>query len=214
MSLLIGILAIILCLLSVKIYYFKTKQNKSSNREDTVKAEFEIETTFTPQTKENRVSKKDTYGFTLDVENFIRICLNDPDVKEMIFNALRKGPLLSHTETLGASNMKEDKEDADNWYTVFVGTSQQAKSGQSGFLLRNNDGQGNRVSLRLKRQTAKTHTAQTQPQTPGQVIPEAIGETATLLRKAITGNKEAAAAFLKFAKSAQQPITQEPTLKL
>jgi hypothetical protein len=185
-----------------------------------IRTNVEIEPLPETQLKENRVSRRDTYSFTLDVENLIRICMSDPGVREMVYSGLRKGPI-APTEVLGAANMKEEGESEDSWFSVFAGTSRESIAGQNGFLLRNKargGGPGARISLRLKKQSAKTHTAQVPAQTPGEVIPEAANATANLLRAAIGGNKEAAEAILRLANTAQ-PVEQqlpakELTLKL
>ena len=157
------------------------------------------------------MSKKETYGFTIDVEDFVRICLNDPDTREMVYNAIRKGPQV-HTKPLGAANMKDDPSHPDAWYSAFLGTSNQVQAGQSGFLLRNSKGQGPRVSVRLKRQTPKAHVAQTpialQTQTPGELLGPAPS-AAELLQRALAGDVEAAKAIQAFANPPAPPA--EPT---
>lgn len=148
------------------------------------------------------MSLKDTYGFTVDVENFVRILLNDPTTQEMVYSAIRKGAM-PHTTPLGAANMKESKGDPDAWYTSFLATSNQVEAGQEGFVLRNSQGEGPRVSVRLKRQTAKTHTAVTQ--TPGAVLPEAASPEKDLLQRALSGDPVAAQALLDMAAAAAEP---------
>jgi len=127
------------------------------------------------------MSKKDMYSFTVDVEQFVRGCLADPATKEMVYNAIRQGPGPVNSP-MGASNLKDNHGDADEWYSVFIGSSTKIKSGEPGFLFRNGTGgQGPRVSIRLKKQEPKQHVAQT----PGQLLPES-GQT--LLQKAIAGD--------------------------
>ena len=173
------------------------QKGKSVDSGGVIETDVEIEPLLETQLKERIVSLKDTYSFTIDVENFVRICMSDPDVRQLVFSGVRKGAI-EQTELLGAANMKESKEDEDIWFSLFAGTNRDALPGQQGFLLRNE--QGSRVSLRLKRQSAKNHTAQVPvAQTPGQVIPEAASQTANLLRDALSGNKEAAQAFLDLA---------------
>lgn len=148
-----------------------------------------VDTTYTPN-GEKVMSLKETYGFTIDVENFIRICLSDPSTEQMVYNAIRKG-VIAHTTPLGASNMKETPDAPDQWYTAFLATSNQVPAGEEGFVLRNNSGQGPRVSIRLKRQPVKAHTAQT----PGQILPAAAADPG-LLQRALSGDQEAAKALL------------------
>jgi hypothetical protein len=146
------------------------------------------------------MSLKDTYGFTIDVESFVRICLSDPSTKEMVYSAIRKGTI-THTTALGASNMKETPDAPDAWYTAFLATSNQIGAGEEGFVLRNSGGQGPRVSIRLKRQQVKAHTAQT----PGKVLPP---EDPTLLQRALAGDVEAAKALKALGQAADDtPIT-------
>jgi hypothetical protein len=148
------------------------------------------------------MSKKDVYGFTVDVEHFVRICLNDPATREMVFNGIRKGAL-DHTTPLGAANMKDDPSHPDAWYTAFLGTSNQVAAGNEGFILRNNNGQGPRVSIRLKRQQQKSHAAQTASVTPGQLLPEQ--SSAQILQQALQGDVEAAKALLAIASGQEAP---------
>ena len=153
------------------------------------------------------MSLKDSYGFTVDVENFVRICLSDPSTKKMVFDAIRKGTI-EHTTPLGAANMKETKDAPDAWYTAFLGTSNQVPAGEEGFVLRNSNGQGPRVSIRLKRQTPKTHTAQT----PGQALPqEASTPDEQLLMRALAGDQEAAKAVLELAAAGGLQSSEEDT---
>lgn len=157
------------------------------------------------------MSKKETYGFTLDVEGFVSNCLNDPDTREMVYNAIRKfgteGPR-AHTTPLGAANMKDDPSHPDAWYSAFIGTSNQVQPGQPGFLLRNSKGQGPRVSIRLKRQTPKAHVAQTpfQTVTPGQLLGGGQAPTgAELLQRALAGDIEAAKAIQALTQQTEVP---------
>lgn len=198
-------LYIVLGIITVVVLMSHLKK-KNGDSGGVIETNVEIEPLLETQLKEKIVSLKDTYNFTIDVENFIRICMSDPEVREMVFSGVRLGAI-EQTELLGACNMKENKTDDDIWFSLFAGTSRDVLPGQKGFLLRNK--QGGRVSLRLKRQSAKTHTAQVPTvvtQTPGEVIPEAASETASLLRDALSGNKEAAQAFLNLAGGSQQEI--------
>lgn len=140
------------------------------------------------------MSHKQVYGFTIDLQQLIGICLQDPATEQMVYAALRgaKERTVPHTTPLGAANFKDNKEDPDLWYSVFVGTSTKASRGQEGFIIRNESGNGPRISVRLKRQQQKTHAAKT----PGQVLPT---DTADLVKKALSGDAEAAKSVLAMA---------------
>ena len=159
------------------------------------------------------MSKKETYGFTLDVKGFVRICLSDPATREMVYAAIREQEQpLNFRNPLGAANMKDDPSHPDAWYSAFVGTSNQVQPGQDGFVLRNNKGQGPRVSVRLKRQEPKQHLAQTASpavtQTPGQVLGPAPS-AAELLQRALSGDIEAAKAIKSFTQQTAQPAEKQ-----
>jgi len=148
-----------------------------------------------PQPKEQTMSQRDTYAFTINFKNLIRIALNDPRARQEIREAVDEGPM-AHTEKLGAANLKENAEAKDSWYTVFAGTSREVAAGEQGFLLRNQD--GTRISMRLRSQVRKDHAAST----PVETLPEADGG-AELLRQALM-SKDPAAARAIIAMAAQQ----------
>lgn len=150
-----------------------------------------------PATKEKTVARKETFGVTIDPVKFVRIMLNDPQTREMVYNAVRQGPM-NHTEILGAANLADD-EGQQEWYTVFAGTSRQVAAGEEGFVLRNR--RGDRVSLRLKRQEAKTHEAVSNPQ-----VAPVTDAGNDLLRKALYEGDAAAAAALLQMSGETQPL--------
>jgi len=112
--------------------------------------------------------QKESYNFTIDLKNLIKICMQDPSTKKMVFDALREDSAselsVPCTTPLGAANMKTEADAPDDWYTSFVGTSTKIGPGQDGFVLRNLSGTGPRISIKLSRQEGKKHLAQTENQ--------------------------------------------------
>lgn len=147
------------------------------------------------------MSQRESYGFTINLKNLIRIAMNDPKARQEIREAIVEGPM-PHTEKLGAANLRADENSPDEWYTVFAGTARDVQPMTSGFLLRNQD--GTRISMRLRRQQRKDHAAATPGVTnldPGQ----------QLLARALSGDQQAAQALLA-AVGATAPATQaEPS---
>lgn len=103
------------------------------------------------------INLRDTLAFTLNVKTFVRILLNDPKARQEITEAIDAGPCAA-TEKLGACNFAASASDPAVWYTVFAASALDAVSLQDGFLTRN--GSGERVSMRMRKQTPQ----QEQPQ--------------------------------------------------
>lgn len=124
--------------------------------------------------------KRESFGVTLDLKKLVRMALNDPETKEMIFDAIRQGPM-PYTDIIGATNFSSKKN--PKWYSVFLGVNRKLKPGDPGFLMKNK--RGDRISLRLKKQEVRDHTAQT----PGKILPDT--NTNEELHKALTSGDPA-----------------------
>lgn len=149
--------------------------------------------------KEKMSSNYDTIQFTVDLETFVRVALNDPKCTEEVYAAIRKGPI-EHTAICGAANLGIEGGE-NEWFTLFMGTDRRVQAGTPGFVFRNQ--RGDRISARLRRQLPKNQEAQT----PGQVLPQQEQGNMELLSRAIGGDQVAAQSLLDFA--AQQAVPSE-----
>lgn len=159
----------------------------------------------TPNKENKKMSNnQDTIQFTVDLETFVRVALNDPKCREEVYSAVRKGPC-EHTAKCGAANLGVEGSE-DEWFTLFVGTDRRVEAGTPGFVFRNQ--RGDRISARLRRQTPKNQEAQT----PGQLLPSATEGGMELLQRAIGGDVTAAQALINFAAVAETTkATSTPT---
>ena len=103
------------------------------------------------------MANQKSYGLSVDIEDFVRHALTDPDGEEQVMAALEKGPAEIPTDPLGACNLGTN-EDRD-WYSLFVATAKDIPSGDPGHLIRpKSDKTKGRIILNMREQT-KDHQA-------------------------------------------------------
>jgi hypothetical protein len=119
---------------------------------------------------------KDYIGFTMDLRKLVSVLGQDPTCRAEIQAGLQGVPE-PLTSQLGAANMAEKGAEPD-WCSLFPATVQGKNSGEEGLFYRNssNGGAGDRVQMRLKRQTQPyTQPAQPQYQVPTAASAPVIG---------------------------------------
>jgi len=156
--------------------------HKNTHREIdrvTVKAYALPEPSPTPPVKEKKPVRKETLGVSVNPIKLIRILLSDPHTREMVYTALRAGPM-KHTEVIGSANLATDQ-NAQEWYTVFAGTRRERSPGEKGFV--HCTRRGDRVHLRLRRQEVKSHDAVRNPQLNPAVAQDSVMINHKLLKE-------------------------------
>jgi hypothetical protein len=105
--------------------------------------------------KEEELTTKNTYGLTVDIYKLVRICLNDPRTRQEITKAFKDGSL-PYTEIIGAANLGNAQH--KDFFSLFVSMQTGKKA-----IKRNRN--GNRISLRMRKQRTQDHVA-----SPGKVF--------------------------------------------
>lgn len=120
----------------------------------------------------------DKVSFTVDMKKLVNVACNDPSVRADIEQGIKDfdaGVRIKLTDQLGAANLNAGEGNAPHWMSLFIASNQAVQSGQAGLIYRNDrqEGKGERIQMRLKKQPPKTHAAVT----PGQAIAAVVTPT-------------------------------------
>lgn len=159
------------------------------------------------------MAAKDYIGFTMDLRKLVSVLAQDPTCRADIMAGLQGAPE-PLTSQLGAANMAEKGQEHD-WCSLFPATVQGKLPGQEGLFYRNNSngGAGDRIQMRLKRQTQQySQPAQSQYPAPAvtwMAVPAAEQEAAIAQLKGNTLFAQLLEAIAKEQGGAQLNAAQE-----
>ena len=108
------------------------------------------------------------HSVSFDLKQLIRVCLNDPDLKKEVEEALAEGPLPVRTPIANVA-------DGDETFQSVLKSSREKSPGDAGFILRDNLGW---VSGRLTEIVKTDHDAST---ISAEQVAEKLGITVELL---------------------------------